>query len=161
MVGHDAVPTRPPPFPVAGPASEVPKWCACSPRCIGRVALDIGRRGSAGKTMLSAPMASPKSGRMLAFLLFNGSIWRAPAQRPHGLPRPQAGVSRGAGRHHRRAGGLEVATMLRRPMLRRIAYLRRNRCSALMVALFVFILVHPLFAESAIGGTFLVLGMVG
>ena len=51
--------------------------------------------------------------------------------------------------------------MLRRPMLRRIAYLRRNRCSALMVALFVFILVHPLFAESAIGGTFLVLGMVG
>ena len=46
-------------------------------------------------------------------------------------------------------------------MLRRIAYLRRNRCSALMVALFVFILVHPLFAESAIGGTFLVLGMVG
>ena len=51
--------------------------------------------------------------------------------------------------------------MLRRRLLRRIAYLRRNRCSALMAGLFVFILVHPLFAESAIGGTFLVLGMLG
>ena len=51
--------------------------------------------------------------------------------------------------------------MLRRRLLRRIAYLRRNRCSALMVALFVFILVHPLLAESAIGGTFLVFGTVG
>ena len=51
--------------------------------------------------------------------------------------------------------------MLRRRLLRRIAYLRRNRCSALMAGLFVFILVHPLLAESAIGGTFLVLGMLG
>ena len=67
----------------------------------------------------------------------------------------------GAGRHHRRAGGLEVATMLRRRLLRRIAYLRRNRCSVLLAGLFVFILVHPLLAESAIGGTFLALGMLG
>lgn len=51
--------------------------------------------------------------------------------------------------------------MLRRRLLRRIAYLRRNRCSVLLAGLFVFILVHPLLAESAIGGTFLVLGMLG
>ena len=48
--------------------------------------------------------------------------------------------------------------MLRRRLLRRIAYLRRNRCSVLLAGLFVFILVHPLLAESAIGGTFLALG---
>ncbi len=51
--------------------------------------------------------------------------------------------------------------LLRRGLLRRIAYLRRNRCSALLAGLFVFILVHPLLAESAIGGTFLVFGMLG
>ena len=51
--------------------------------------------------------------------------------------------------------------MLRRRLLRRIAYLRRNRCSVLMAGLFVFILVHPLLAELAIGGTFLAFGMLG
>jgi len=51
--------------------------------------------------------------------------------------------------------------MLRRRLLRRIAYLRRNRCSVLLAGLFVFILVHPLLAESAIGGTFLALGTLG
>lgn len=51
--------------------------------------------------------------------------------------------------------------MLHRRLLRRIAYLRRNRCSVLLTGLLVFILVHPLLAESAIGGTFLVFGMVG
>jgi len=60
-------------------------------------------------------------------------------------------------------GGLEAATMQRRrllgrPLLRRIAYVRRNRCSVLLAGLFVFILVHPLLAESAIGGTFLAFG---
>ncbi len=51
--------------------------------------------------------------------------------------------------------------MLRRRLLHRIAYLRRNRCSVLLAGLFAFILVHPLLAESAIGGTFLVFGMLG
>jgi hypothetical protein len=51
--------------------------------------------------------------------------------------------------------------MLRRRLLRRIVYLRRNRCSVLLAGLFVFILVHPLLAESAIGGTFLVFGTLG
>jgi Ion channel len=59
--------------------------------------------------------------------------------------------------------GLEAATTQRRrllgqPLLRRIAYVRRNRCSVLLAGLFVFILVHPLLAESAIGGTFLAFG---
>ena len=36
--------------------------------------------------------------------------------------------------------------------------MRRNRCSVLLAGLFVFILVHPLLAESAIGGTFLAFG---
>ena len=51
--------------------------------------------------------------------------------------------------------------MLRRRLLRRIAYLRRNRCSGLLAGLFVFILVHPLLAESAISGAFLALGTLG
>ena len=51
--------------------------------------------------------------------------------------------------------------MLRRRLLRRIAYLRRNRCSALLAGLLVFILVHPLLADFAIGGTFLAFGMLG
>ena len=51
--------------------------------------------------------------------------------------------------------------MLHRRLLRRIAYLRRNRCSVLLGGLFVFILVHPLLADSAIGGTFLAFGMIG
>jgi hypothetical protein len=49
----------------------------------------------------------------------------------------------------------------RRLMLRRLAYLRRNRCSVLLAGLIVFILVHPLLADSAIGGTFLVSGTLG
>ena len=48
--------------------------------------------------------------------------------------------------------------MLRRRLLRRIAYLRRNRCSVLLAGLLVFILVHPLLLDSAIGGTFLAFG---
>ena len=51
--------------------------------------------------------------------------------------------------------------MLRRRLLRRIAYLRRNRCSVLLAGLLVFILVHPLLAESAICATFLAFGMLG
>ena len=40
-----------------------------------------------------------------------------------------------------------ATTSLRRRLLRRIAFLRRNRCSVLLAGLFVFILVHPLLAE--------------
>ena len=40
-------------------------------------------------------------------------------------------------------------------MLRRIAYVRRNRCSALVAALTFFILLNPLLAISAIGGSML------
>jgi hypothetical protein len=56
---------------------------------------------------------------------------------------------------------MEVTGRLRRLLLRRIAYLRRNRCSVLLAGLFVFILVHPLVADSAIGATFLAFGMLG
>ncbi len=45
--------------------------------------------------------------------------------------------------------------MTRHRMLRRIAYVRRNRCSALVVALTLFILLNPLLAVSAIGGSML------
>jgi hypothetical protein len=47
-----------------------------------------------------------------------------------------------------------------RPLLRRIAYLRRNRCSALLLALCLFILVNPLVAGS-FAAVFLALGTVG
>lgn len=40
-------------------------------------------------------------------------------------------------------------------MLRRIAYVRRNRCSALVGVLCFFILLNPLLASSAIGGSML------
>jgi hypothetical protein len=40
-------------------------------------------------------------------------------------------------------------------MLRRIAYVRRNRCSALVGVLCFFILLNPLLAGSAIGGSML------
>jgi len=40
-------------------------------------------------------------------------------------------------------------------MLRRIAYVRRNRCSALVGVLTFFILLNPLLASSAIGGSML------
>ena len=51
--------------------------------------------------------------------------------------------------------------MLRRRLLRRIAYLRRNRCSALLGGLLAFILVQPLVADSAVGVVFLALGTLG
>jgi hypothetical protein len=38
--------------------------------------------------------------------------------------------------------------MLRRPLLRRLAYVRRNRCSALLAALGLFIVVNPLLSGS-------------
>ena len=56
---------------------------------------------------------------------------------------------------------MEMTTRLRRRLLRRIAYLRRNRCSVLLAGLLTFILVHPLLADSAIGGTFLAFGTLG
>ncbi len=54
-----------------------------------------------------------------------------------------------------------MATVSRRRILRRIAYVRRNRCSVLLGALLVFILIHPLLAPSAIGASFLALGTLG
>ena len=57
-------------------------------------------------------------------------------------PQPQVGAGRA----------------LRRRLLRRVAYLRRNRCSVLLAGLLMFILVHPLVADSAIGAVFLALG---
>ena len=51
--------------------------------------------------------------------------------------------------------------MPRQRLLRSIAFLRHNRCSILLAGLIVFILVHPLLAELAIGATFLALGMIG
>ena len=51
--------------------------------------------------------------------------------------------------------------MPRQRLLRSLAFLRHNRCSILLAGLFVFILVHPLLAESAIGATFLALGTIG
>ena len=45
--------------------------------------------------------------------------------------------------------------MTRHRMLRRIAYVRRNRCSALVGALCFFILLNPMLAGSAIGGSML------
>ncbi|HZB53246.1 MAG TPA: potassium channel family protein [Reyranella sp.] len=56
---------------------------------------------------------------------------------------------------------MEMTTRMRRRLLRRIAYLRRNRCSALLASLLAFILVQPLVADSAIGATFLALGTLG
>jgi len=40
-------------------------------------------------------------------------------------------------------------------MLRRIAYVRRNRCSALVAVLCFFILLNPMLAGSAVGGSML------
>ncbi len=45
--------------------------------------------------------------------------------------------------------------MIRRRLLRRVAYVRRNRCSALVAVLCFFILLNPLLAGSAIGATVL------
>jgi hypothetical protein len=43
--------------------------------------------------------------------------------------------------------------MIRRRLLRRVAYARRNRCGVLVVVLCLFILASPLMAGSAIGAT--------
>lgn len=45
--------------------------------------------------------------------------------------------------------------MLHRPLLRRLAYARRNRCSVLLAALCLLILANPLLAGSTIGATLL------
>ena len=44
--------------------------------------------------------------------------------------------------------------------LRRLAWLRRNRCGALLAALFLFILADPAFARATISVAFLLLGVV-
>jgi len=51
--------------------------------------------------------------------------------------------------------------MLHRPFLRRVAYVRRNRCCALLGWLVLFILVQPLVVESAVGAVFLAFGTLG
>jgi len=43
--------------------------------------------------------------------------------------------------------------VIRRRILRRLAYARRNRCSVLVAVLCLFILVNPLIAGSAVGAT--------
>ncbi len=45
--------------------------------------------------------------------------------------------------------------MIRRRLLRRIAYVRRNRCSVLVAVLCFFILLNPLLSGSMIGATML------
>src|SRR6185369_14481247 len=50
---------------------------------------------------------------------------------------------------------LRGIVMLSRPNLRRIAFLRRNRCSVLVAALCLFILLNPLIADSLVGVTIL------
>ena len=50
--------------------------------------------------------------------------------------------------------------MLSRSTLRRLAWLRRNRCGALLGALFIFILADPAFARATISFAFLGLGIV-
>lgn len=54
-----------------------------------------------------------------------------------------------------------TARLLRQRLLRRVAYLRRNRCSGLLAALLTFILVQPLVADSALAATFLAFGTLG
>lgn len=51
--------------------------------------------------------------------------------------------------------------MVHRRLLRRIAYVRRNRCSVLLGALGLFIVIHPIVADSAIGAVFLAFGTIG
>jgi hypothetical protein len=48
---------------------------------------------------------------------------------------------------------------IRRRLLHRIAYVRRNRCSALLAALCLLILVNPLFVGSRVGATSLTFGL--
>ena len=45
--------------------------------------------------------------------------------------------------------------MIRSRLLRRVAYVRRNRCSVLVAVLCFFILLNPLMAGSAVGATML------
>ncbi len=47
-----------------------------------------------------------------------------------------------------------------RPLLRRIAYLRRNRCSVLLGALCLFILANPLVSNSVVGAAILTFGIL-
>jgi ion channel len=47
-----------------------------------------------------------------------------------------------------------------RPLLRRIAFVRRNRCGVLLAALGLFIVMHPLISISRSGTTALNIGMV-
>jgi hypothetical protein len=49
--------------------------------------------------------------------------------------------------------------MIRRRLLRRLAYVRRNRCCALVAMLCLFILVNPFLAGSAIGAMCLAAGL--
>jgi len=46
-------------------------------------------------------------------------------------------------------------TIVRRPLLHWVAYLRQNRCSLLLAALCLFILINPLIADSVTGSTIL------
>jgi hypothetical protein len=50
--------------------------------------------------------------------------------------------------------------MLPRPLLRHLAFVRRNRCSALLAGLCFFIVTEPLVVDSPIGVTFLRLGLL-
>jgi hypothetical protein len=50
--------------------------------------------------------------------------------------------------------------MTPRPILRRIAYLRRNRCSVLLAALGLFVLTNPLLSGSRLGTTTLNVGLI-
>ena len=52
-------------------------------------------------------------------------------------------------------------TYLRRRILRRVSYMRRNRCSVLLAGLLLFILSNPLLASSRIGATALNVGLLG
>lgn len=48
---------------------------------------------------------------------------------------------------------------IRRRLLHRIAYVRRNRCSVLLAALCLLILVNPLFVGSSVGTTSITFGL--
>lgn len=56
--------------------------------------------------------------------------------------------------------GPNIPTPFRRRLLRRIAYVRRNRSGVLLGGLLVFILVQPLLADSPIAATFLAFGTI-
>jgi hypothetical protein len=54
-----------------------------------------------------------------------------------------------------------MTTHLRRRVLRRISFLRRNRCCLLVIALCAMILISPLMTVSRTGGLLLVLALLG